>query len=190
MATIDDVRFTAIPKIRNIEKAKLIIEENSDLKTLEDLASYNEITVNKALALNQKSATIADAGFEPLVVGHAFALPENEESDFIVGQNGVYKIRVIKKDSSMDLESYRAYKNQLIQSKRPTSTNSLYLALKENAEKIIRAAIETANDDDFHNNEVMEYNRRKNFIENTSLSERIKTQSDLLKLNKNIERFN
>ncbi|MBU86930.1 MAG: peptidylprolyl isomerase [Flavobacteriaceae bacterium] len=134
LATIDDVRFTAIPKIRNIEKAKLIIEENSDLKTLEDLASYNEITVNKALALNQKSATIADAGFEPLVVGHAFALPENEESDFIVGQNGVYKIRVIKKDSSMDLESYRAYKNQLIQSKRPTSTNSLYLALKENAE--------------------------------------------------------
>ena len=34
----------------------------------------------------------------------------------------------------MDLESYRSYKNQLIQSKRPTSTNSLYLALKENAE--------------------------------------------------------
>ena len=134
LATIDDVRFTAIPKIRNIEKAKLIIKENSDLKTLEDLASYNEITVNKALALNQKSATITDAGFEPLVVGHAFALTENEESDFIVGQNGVYKIRVLKRDSSIELESYQGYKNQLIQSKRPSSTNSLYLALKENAE--------------------------------------------------------
>ncbi len=58
------------------------------------------------------------------------------------------------------------------------------------ATKGVDVVIESANDDDFHNNEVMEYNRRKNFIENTSLSERIKTQSDLLKLNKNIERFN
>jgi hypothetical protein len=58
------------------------------------------------------------------------------------------------------------------------------------ASKGVDVLIESANDDDFHNNEVMEYNRRKNFIENTSLSERIKTQSDLLKLNKNIERFN
>ena len=62
---------------------------------------------------------------------------------------------------------------------------SLYSATKG-----VDVVIESANDDDFHNNEVMEYNRRKNFIENTSLSERIKTQSDLLKLNKNIERFN
>ena len=58
------------------------------------------------------------------------------------------------------------------------------------ATKGVDVVIESANDDDFHNNEVMEYNRRKNFTENTTLSGRIKTQSDLLKLNKNIERFN
>ena len=56
--------------------------------------------------------------------------------------------------------------------------------------KGVDVMIETANADDLHNNEVMEYNRRKNFTENTTLSGRIKTQSDLLKLNKNIERFN
>ena len=55
--------------------------------------------------------------------------------------------------------------------------------------KGVDVMIETANADDLHNNEVMEYNRRKNFTENTTLSERIKAQADILKLNKNIERF-
>ena len=59
---------------------------------------------------------------------------ENEVSDFIVGENGVYKIRVIKKEISKGIESYEPYKNQLLQSKRPMSTNSLYVALKEIAE--------------------------------------------------------
>ena len=58
------------------------------------------------------------------------------------------------------------------------------------ASKGVDVVIETANADDIDNNDIMEYNRRKNFTENTTLSGRIKTQSDLLKLNKNIERFN
>ena len=134
LATIDDVKFTAVPKVRNLLKAKMITKENSEIESFEDLASYNETEIKKALALNQKSATVTDAGIEPLVVGFAFALEENEVSDFIVGENGVYKIRIIKKQSSKEMESYEPYKNQLLQSKRPMSTNSLYLALKENAE--------------------------------------------------------
>tara|TARA_B100001057_G_scaffold155067_1_gene155249 strand:- start:4236 stop:6344 length:2109 start_codon:yes stop_codon:yes gene_type:complete len=134
LATIDDVKFTAVPKVRNLLKAKMIIKENSEIESFEDLASYNETEIKKALALNQKSATLTDAGIEPLVVGFAFALQENEVSDFIVGENGVYKIKIIKKQSSKEMESYEPYKNQLLQSKRPMSTNSLYLALKENAE--------------------------------------------------------
>ena len=134
LATIDDVKFTAVPKVRNLLKAKMITKENSEIESFEDLASYNETEIKKALALNQKSATVTDAGIEPLVVGFAFALEENEVSDFIVGENGVYKIRIIKKESSKEMESYEPYKNQLLQSKRPMSTNSLYLALKENAE--------------------------------------------------------
>ena len=97
LATIDDVKFTAVPKVRNLLKAKMIIKENSEIESFEDLASYNETEIKKALALNQKSATLTDAGIEPLVVGFAFALQENEVSDFIVGENGVYKIKIIKK---------------------------------------------------------------------------------------------
>lgn len=56
--------------------------------------------------------------------------------------------------------------------------------------KDIDVVVENANQHDLDNNAIMEYNRRKNFTETTTLSERIKTQEEILKLNKNIERFN
>ena len=56
--------------------------------------------------------------------------------------------------------------------------------------KAFDVAIETANKDDLDNNEIMEYNRGKDLFGNTTLGERIETQANILKLNKNNERFN
>ena len=56
--------------------------------------------------------------------------------------------------------------------------------------KAFDVAIETANKDDLDNNQIMEYNRGKDLFGNTTLGERIETQAEILKLNKNNERFN
>ena len=56
--------------------------------------------------------------------------------------------------------------------------------------KAFNVAIETANKDDLDNNSIMEYNRGKDLFGNTTLGERIETQAEILKLNKNNERFN
>tara|TARA_Y100001934_G_C11772835_1_gene504541 strand:- start:78 stop:467 length:390 start_codon:yes stop_codon:yes gene_type:complete len=50
--------------------------------------------------------------------------------------------------------------------------------------------IEEMNEDDVKNNEQMDYNRYMHFMETTSLKERIENQTEILKLNKNNERFN
>lgn len=49
--------------------------------------------------------------------------------------------------------------------------------------------VETANQDDYDNNDIMEYQRFKNFMEMETLKERIKTHKAILALNKNIKRF-
>ncbi len=49
--------------------------------------------------------------------------------------------------------------------------------------------VEDANDADFENNEVMEYQRHKSFMEMETLKERIGFQKKILSLNKNIKRF-
>jgi len=49
--------------------------------------------------------------------------------------------------------------------------------------------VETANEYDLENNNIMEYQRFKNFMEMETLKERIKTHKVILALNKNIKRF-
>ncbi|MBT6169648.1 MAG: peptidylprolyl isomerase, partial [Flavobacteriaceae bacterium] len=104
LSSVEDVTFTAVPKVRNQKKAELIIKQNKKNKSLEDLANNNNTEIKKALALNQKNATISGAGREPLLVGHAFGLKVDQISDFIIGENGVYKIKVTKKDKSSGLD--------------------------------------------------------------------------------------
>ena len=56
--------------------------------------------------------------------------------------------------------------------------------------KAFDVVIETANKDDLDNNAIMEYNRGKDLFGNSTLGERIESNAEILKLNKNNERFN
>ena len=133
--SVDNATLTAVPKVRNQKKAEIIIKQNRKIKSLEELASANNTTIKKALALNQKSGTVSGAGREPLVVGIAFGTELNNFSDLIIGENGIYKIKVIKKEKSSNLETYSSYKNQLLSS-RSISQSTLYQSIKESAEVV------------------------------------------------------
>ena len=58
----------------------------------------------------------------------------NQVSDFIVGENGVYKLKVIKIDKSGELENYLSYANQLLVPSRSNVFNDIFLASKEAVE--------------------------------------------------------
>tara|TARA_B100001250_G_scaffold149500_1_gene128093 strand:- start:5499 stop:6371 length:873 start_codon:yes stop_codon:yes gene_type:complete len=49
--------------------------------------------------------------------------------------------------------------------------------------------IETANQEDQENNEIMDYQRKKQFLESSTLNERIDNHAQVLAMNKNKERF-
>jgi len=49
--------------------------------------------------------------------------------------------------------------------------------------------VETANQWDQENNDIMEYQRHKSFLELDTLKDRIKAHKAILALNKNIKRF-
>ena len=101
----------------------------------------NNLEIKKALALNQKNATISGSGREPLLVGHAFGLDIDQISDFIIGENGVYKIKVLKKNIVSNNENYKSnksnfiisYQNQLLNASRPNLNNLIYQAVKKKA---------------------------------------------------------
>jgi len=97
LSNVQDVYYKVLPMVLKSKKADFIISKNDNSLSLEEIAEINGTEVRKALALNQKNATITGSGLEPLVIGASFGTNINETSDFIIGENGIYKLKVIKR---------------------------------------------------------------------------------------------
>ena len=108
-----DVYDEVAEKVRQEKKAKMIIAENSNADSLESLAAKYGVEVVNALAVNQKSGTLVGAGYEPYIIGAAFAHNENEPSKLLQGKQGVYKLQVTQKREAEALEDYTALANQM-----------------------------------------------------------------------------
>ena len=140
LSNVQDVSYKVLPMVLKSKKADFIISKNDNSLSLEEIAEINGTEVRKALALNQKNATITGSGLEPLVIGASFGTNINETSDFIIGENGIYKLKVIKrKDTNINSDSIDSnfiisYKNQLLNLNRTSSFARVYESLKENAE--------------------------------------------------------
>jgi len=129
----EDASATALPKIRKERKAAQIIAANKG-KSLEELASANNVTVSTASALTIKSPTIPGAGREPFVVGSAFTLEEGGASNLLKGESGVFMIKVTKKTPAATIDNFSTYAKTLSTSNANRVTSDVYNALKDGAE--------------------------------------------------------
>lgn len=129
----EDASATALPKIRKERKAAQLIEANKG-KSLEDLASSNNVTVSTASALTMKSPTIPGAGREPFVVGNAFTLEEGASSNLLKGETGVFMVKATKKIPAAELQNFSTYAKTLSTSNANRVNSAVYNALKEGAE--------------------------------------------------------
>ncbi|QIE59401.1 peptidylprolyl isomerase [Rasiella rasia] len=127
----------ASPRITPIlrkEKKAAKIKETITGTTLQEVAASQGVTVQTATAVTMAAPTIPGAGNEPAVVGVAFGKKAGEETDVLVGENGVYKLRVLALNPAPALENYAAFANQLNAQVTPTVNTNVYNALKEAAE--------------------------------------------------------
>lgn len=133
LMSVEDASASVLPKIRKDRKATQIIGANTG-KSMEDLAKDNNVTVSNASALTVKSPTIPGAGAEPVVVGTAYAMEQDQTSDLIKGESGVFKITVSKRTPAPKLENYSTYANSLKSSSAGKVNTVVYEALKEKSE--------------------------------------------------------
>ncbi|SFB66492.1 peptidyl-prolyl cis-trans isomerase D [Flagellimonas taeanensis] len=129
----ENASATALPEIRKELKAEQIIAANKG-KSMDAIASDNNVTTSNASALTVKSPTLPGAGREPMVVGTAFALGEGQTSGLIKGETGVYMLKVTKKTEAPNVENYSTYANTLRASTAARVSGSVYNALKDKAE--------------------------------------------------------
>ena len=134
VATIDEVRDEITGVLLKDKKANLIIKENMNLNSLEEFASKNNLEIITANAINQKSGTIVGSGKEPYIVGKAFGLDQLQTSNFLKGNSGVFKLKIIKKSVAEDLSDYSKLALKLQTEERENLPSLIISALENIAE--------------------------------------------------------
>ena len=126
--------LSVLPILKNKKKAKIIIKENKSFNTLEELASNNGLEIQNVSALNQSTPIVAQAGFEPKVIGNAFRLDIGVTSSLFEGETGVYMIKLNSFKSAEETENYSAFENQLTNKLRTNLDFNVVQSLKKSAD--------------------------------------------------------
>ena len=134
VAKVDEVRDQITSVLLNKKKAELIIKDNSNITTLEKFAAKNELEIITANAVNQKSGTIVGSGEESFIVGKAFGLDELQTSQLLIGNSGVYKLKITKKSIAEDLPDYSSLALKLENEERKNLPSLIISALENVAE--------------------------------------------------------
>ena len=133
LMSIDKASITAIPKIRNEKKAKIIMDKIKD-RSLDDISSSQNQTIQTALAVNMKNPVLSGTGNEPNVVGYAFGIDEGVTSKGIIGNNGVFYVKVDRIKYANVMSNYQNYTNLLNSITLGSYNSKVYEALLESAE--------------------------------------------------------
>ena len=115
LQSVAESSATVTPILRNKKKAAQIIA-NASGTTLQEVAASQNVTVQTATAVTMAAPTLPDAGGEPKVVGTAFGTEPGQETGFIEGKNGVFKVRVTAINKAPDLDKL-CFLRQSVESK-------------------------------------------------------------------------
>ncbi len=133
LMSVADASALVTPILRNKKKAATIIASASGT-TLQEIAASQSVTVQNAIALTMSAPTIPGAGNEPKVVGAAFGKKLGQETGYIEGKTGVFKVRVIVVNKAPDIENYAPYATQLNTLVTQGLSTNVVKALKESAD--------------------------------------------------------
>lgn len=134
LATVDEVGTQVRRQIVKDKKAAIIKKQFQNIDSLETLAENEELTLETASAINQKNPTLVGAGNEPYVVGAAFAMEEGTVSELIQGELGLYKVKLLKKNTAETLEDYQQYSKEYLRDASFALLENVFLALESYAD--------------------------------------------------------
>lgn len=118
------------------EKAKIIEGELAKSKSLEGLTENGDVTILNA-EVTFSNPQITGAGYEPEIVGALYSgLKDGETTAPIVGNQGVYVVRVDKTIAAPAAENYDTEKSQLLGAAKGKVSGAAGRALVERADVI------------------------------------------------------
>jgi peptidyl-prolyl cis-trans isomerase D len=147
IAIVSSIRKKGVPNFEDVEtemrrdlikekKAERIKSEMAKYKDLNSLASGLGLQVMNA-DVNFSAGQINGVGPEPTVVGSIFSgLKDGQRTTPLVGDIGVYVIRIDKTTQAPAAPNYETERKQILSGLRSNSRNEIYLGLRDKANVI------------------------------------------------------
>ena len=132
-ASPEQVQNQVLPELKREKRAALLLEKYGSYDSLKVLAEAAEREVETASAINQNNAILVGAGAEPYIIGAAFGIAENQPSQLLEGNTGVYMIQVTKREKAIVLRSYDVYAEALRTEEYKKVTSNIGKALESAA---------------------------------------------------------
>lgn len=133
LQSVERVRATIEPIIRNEKKAALIKEKLQTATDLDAIAKANAETVRSATGLSLLNPNLLGIGQETKVVATAIATPTNQVSKAIDGKMGVFFVRTQSFVKAPELPSYMMYASRANQQAKNTVSTRILTSLRDNA---------------------------------------------------------
>ncbi|WP_305066857.1 peptidylprolyl isomerase [Marinilabilia salmonicolor] len=133
---LEEVRSRIERQLMNDKKKEVLVEqlqqEKDSGKSLQEIAETLEAEVQSASGIDFSAFQVTGAGVEPALVALAVFSPENQLSDAVAGNNGVYLVEVTnKEEAEVDTDQV---KQQLARTLNSKVSYQLLQTIREDAE--------------------------------------------------------
>ena len=134
LTDIDNVRGEISEIILNDKKFSYLKNKYKSTIDIESIAIENNIEVENASAVTQSDPILVGAGPEPYIIGSSFSLMEDETSELLKGNNGIYVIRLKSKQTAEEFSLVQDKTNPSIDSELERMSLLIPEILESNSE--------------------------------------------------------
>ena len=113
LPNVDDVRDEVSETLLKDKKFEFLLKKYKGSSDIDLISQDYDIELERATAVTQNDPILVGAGSEPYIIGSSFSLDVDETSNLLKGNNGIYIVRLISKDTAEDISIGAAISNSL-----------------------------------------------------------------------------
>ena len=113
LPNVDEVRDEVSNTLLKDKKFEFFVKKYKSSSDIELISQDYGIELERASAVTQNDPILVGAGNEPYIIGSSFSLDVDETSKILKGNNGIYLVRLISKETAEDISIGAAISNSL-----------------------------------------------------------------------------
>ena len=113
LPNVDDVRDEVSETLLKDKKFEFLQKKYKGSNDIDLISQDYEIELERATAVTQNDPILVGAGSEPYIIGSSFSLDVDETSNILQGNNGIYIVRLLSKETAEDISIGAAISNSL-----------------------------------------------------------------------------